>query len=70
MVRLQVKMGSKGIWWGGNATRAIRSYMEARYSFVQQVRPSFRHSRKLLYLIPSLVYYQLMDPTFGRRLHA
>lgn len=43
MVRLQVKMGSKGIWWGGNAARAIRSYMEARYSFVQQVRPSFRH---------------------------
>ncbi|PBC26548.1 Acetylcholine receptor subunit alpha [Apis cerana cerana] len=37
MVRLQVKMGSKGIWWGGNAARAIRSYMEARYSFVQQV---------------------------------
>lgn len=70
MVRLQVKMGSKGIWWGGNAARAIRSYMEARYSFVQQVRPSFRHSRKLLCLIPSLVYYQLMDPTFGRRLHA
>lgn len=47
MVRLQVKMGSKGIWWGGNAARAIRSYMEARYSFVQQVRPSFRHAAKI-----------------------
>lgn len=34
MVRLQVKVGSKGIWWGGDVARAIRSYMETRYSFV------------------------------------
>lgn len=38
VVRLQVEMGSEGVWRGGNAARAIGSHMEARYSFVQQVR--------------------------------
>lgn len=61
MVRLQIKMGSKGIWWGGNAARAIRSYMEARYSFVQQVRPSFRHCENYV-----TISSQLMDLTLEK----
>ena len=55
MVRLQVKMGSQRIWWGGDAARAIRSYMEARYSFVQQVRSSFN---KIIHLPPSGINFQ------------
>lgn len=38
MVRLQAKVGSEGIRWGRDAARAVRSYMEAGYSFIQQVR--------------------------------
>lgn len=55
MVRLQVKMGSQRIWWGGDAARAIRSYMEARYSFVQQVRSSL----KIIHLPPSGINLQI-----------
>lgn len=38
MVRLQAEMGSEGVRWSGNAARAVGSHMEARYSFIQQVR--------------------------------
>lgn len=42
MVRLQVEVGSEGVRWSGDAARAVRSYMEARYSFIQQVRASLQ----------------------------